>query len=253
MDNKDLLNDIKNISTNESPKNVVSSDGLACNPTNCPPDMTPIKLSDEYHTKIIIVRHGESLGNAARMFLGHSDQDLSERGYLQAERTGELLSTLHIDKIYSSDLLRAYNTAFQIAKHHNLEVEKSRGLREIFLGEWEGMTTDAIEIKYPELFNTWKNDFGNAVCPGGESTSALQNRIYDEVLRLAKLNEGKTIVLAFHGAAIRMFWARILGVSLDDLNNTVQFAYNASVSLAYFDNGKFIPAEHSHMAHLTDI
>ena len=62
-------------------------------------------------TKIYFIRHGESLGNAARKILGHTDLDLSELGYRQAFATAEHLKDIHIDVIYSSDLMRAMHTA----------------------------------------------------------------------------------------------------------------------------------------------
>ena len=80
-----------------------------------------------------------------------------------------------------------------------------------------------------------------------------QQRIYDEIMRIAKKEQGRTVALAFHAAAIRLFFARILGISKDDLNNAIPFPYNASVSVVYFDGERLIPGEFSHMKHLTDI
>ena len=61
--------------------------------------------------RIILVRHGESLANVAKFFAGHTNVDLSEKGYMQAEMTVDyVLSRYTVDKIYASDLLRAYNT-----------------------------------------------------------------------------------------------------------------------------------------------
>ena len=65
----------------------------------------PIKLSSEYDTVFFLVRHGQSIGNAKREFLGHTDKDLSELGYLQAQKTADLLANERIDVIYSSDLI----------------------------------------------------------------------------------------------------------------------------------------------------
>lgn len=231
----------------------VSADGLSSSVEKRAPDMQSIDISDKYDTKILLVRHGESLGNANHSFLGHTDKDLSERGYEQARRTAKLLENVHIDVFYSSDLMRAYNTGKTIAQPHGLSVEKRKELRELYIGDWEGMTVADITVKYPDLFNTWKTDFGNVRCPGGESAMELQARIYDEVLGIAKLNRGKTILLAFHAAAIRVLWARLLGLSKDQLNDSVNFPYNASVSVAYLDGDTLVPGIFSHMKHLTDI
>lgn len=238
---------------NGSKSGGVGADGIS----NCleknPADFTPLFLEGKYRTKILLVRHGESQGNARHAFLGHTDLDLSPRGYEQAKRTAKFLLPTPIDKIYTSDLQRAFNTGVEIGNAKGLTPEPNSALRELFLGKWEGMTVADINEKYSDLFEQWKNDFGTFCCPGGESVAHLQSRIYDEVLRLAKLNEGKTILLSFHAAAIRVLYAKVAGVSLEDLNGAFNFPYNASVSVIYFDGEKLIEGEYSHMQHLTDI
>ena len=73
-------------------------------------------------TLIYLVRHGESLGNAKRIYLGHTNLDLSDLGYIQANVTAQYLKGVKIDAIYSSDLLRAHNTALPHAQLRNLKV-----------------------------------------------------------------------------------------------------------------------------------
>ena len=73
-------------------------------------------------TKLILIRHGESLGNAVRKLLGHTDLDLSPLGYQQAEAAAVALKDERIDAIYSSDLLRAYNTAVPHARLRGIDV-----------------------------------------------------------------------------------------------------------------------------------
>lgn len=72
-------------------------------------------------TKVILVRHGQSLGNAKRVLLGHTDLDLSELGYRQAEATAEALKDEKIDVVYSSDLKRAMSTAVPHARMRGME------------------------------------------------------------------------------------------------------------------------------------
>ena len=99
-------------------------------------DKTPIKIDERYNTVFYLVRHGQSIGNANREFLGHTNKDLSPFGYLQADRTADFLSDVKIDAIYSSDLIRAYNTALPHAKLRNMEVVPSQNLRELYAGAW---------------------------------------------------------------------------------------------------------------------
>ncbi len=210
-----------------------------------------IKLEASYDTVILLVRHGESLGNANREFLGHTDKDLSELGYKQAEITASYLSDLKIDIVYSSDLLRAHNTALPHAKLRGLEVVDSCELREIYAGLWEGKRVDDIINEYSEFFySVWRENFGECELPMGESVPHLGERIYREIKKIAGSNRGKTILIGCHAAAIRAFWGKITGTKSSELASAFPFPKNASVSVVYFDGKELIPGEYSHDKHL---
>ena len=88
---------------------------------------------------MILVRHGESDANIKKIFAGHLDIDLTNRGYEQAELAAQYIRENYVvDKIYSSDLKRAYNTAKVIAKRFDLPIEALTELREIDAGDWQG-------------------------------------------------------------------------------------------------------------------
>ena len=76
-------------------------------------------------THVYFIRHGQSEGNLKHLFLGHTDLDLTDLGRKQAERVGDFFKDIHVDAIYSSDLLRAYHTACPVAKAKGLEIIKS--------------------------------------------------------------------------------------------------------------------------------
>ena len=206
-------------------------------------------------TKIIIIRHGQSLGNATRTILGHTDLDLSDLGYKQAYATAECLKNVKIDLIYSSDLKRAYNTALPNAKIRNLEVKTSKNFREMYVGAWEGLTVDDIIAKWGrEIFEKdWSANFGTFTIPEGESITQGGLRFYEEILRISKQNVGKTILVAAHAAVIRSFWGIISEVEPKDIANKIPFATNASYSICYFENGKITPFEYSIDEHLSEV
>ncbi|MBO7148903.1 MAG: histidine phosphatase family protein [Clostridia bacterium] len=79
-------------------------------------------------TRIIFVRHGESMGNINDLFYGHTDGDLTELGRRQAESAANYLKDVHIDIAYASDLKRAFETGEIIAREHSLEVIPNKGL-----------------------------------------------------------------------------------------------------------------------------
>ena len=218
------------------------------------PDMTPIKLKDGYKTTLLLVRHGESQGNAKREFLGHTDKDLSPLGYQQAQRCAEFLAYEKIDAVYSSDLKRAYNTALPHANMRNMTVKTSKNLREIYAGNWEGMRVeDILAINSHEFIDGWRAEFGTFRIPGGESVPELAERIYNEIKTIAEENKGRTVLVAFHAAAIRSFFGKILNIPPENLANELWFPINASVSVVYYDGEKLIPGEYSHADHLGDM
>ncbi len=205
----------------------------------------------EKETRIYLLRHGQSLGNFHRIFVGQSETDLSELGYRQARETATRLAGSDISAIYSSDLSRTYNTALPHAELRGLPVIKSRALREIFVGKWEKQPVSALTEMYPESYgNIWKNDFLNAFPDGGESVHDLTVRIYNELERIAKENVGKTILVSSHGAAIRAFWSRISGLAAE---NTPNYPSNASYSTLIYDGEKFIPIDYSCDEHLSNV
>lgn len=204
------------------------------------------------NTKIILIRHGQSLGNASKTILGHTDLDLSEHGYKQAEATAKHLKNEKIDKIYSSDLKRAYNTAVFHAKMRNLEVKTSQNLREIYVGEWENMKTEDIIAKWGRgaIEDDWLGNFGTFTFPSGESIYDGGKRFYTELLSICRENEGKTILITAHAAVIRSFWAIISGISPENVAKELPFPTNASYSVAYFDGEAIKPNEYSIDSHL---
>ena len=193
-------------------------------------------------TKIILIRHGESLANAKRVYLGHTDWDLSEKGYEQAKCSAEQLKYVKIDKIYSSDLIRAYNTASPHAKMRGLEVIKSKMLREVYLGEWECRKISELENEYPDEFLVgWHKHFGECKVPGGESIPELAERIYNTVLDIAKENVDKTVLIGCHAAAIRAFWGKVTGTKAEDVCENIPFPKNASFTVVEYDGEMLLP------------
>lgn len=206
-------------------------------------------------TKIILIRHGQSIGNATRTILGHTDLDLSELGYKQAEATANCLKDEKIDQIYSSDLKRAYNTAAPHAKIRGLEVKTNKNLREMYVGAWEGRTVQEIIEKWGRgvFENDWGANFGTFTFPDGESITDGGRRFYNEILRISAKNKGKTILVVAHAAVIRSFWAIISGIAPEDIASKIPFATNASYSICFYDDGQIIPFEYSIDEHLSKV
>lgn len=200
-------------------------------------------------TEIYLIRHGQSIGNKKELYLGHTDYDLSELGYLQAEVAAKALQNLKIDVIYSSSLMRAHNTALPHANLRGLPVIDCDNLREIYLGDWEGVPLSYLRTL--DSFNHgWTENFGTFDVPGGESVRGAANRFYNAVFDIAKENQGKSILIAAHAAVIRAFWGKVSEIPDFEVASRVKFPLNASLTKVTFDGEKLNPVFFSDTSHL---
>lgn len=191
-------------------------------------------------TRIIIVRHGQSLANVDAIFAGHSDFDLSEFGHEQARLVGEYLSkNENIGAIYSSDLSRAYNTAVPTSKLTGIPIIKDKGLREIYAGLWEGLTVGEIAEKYSEDFDCWRNNFSAVRCTGGESVSEVYLRVVPHICEIAKKNDGRTVLITTHAIVSKSFNAYAMGYSHCEVAKSPDVK-NASINIYEMDGDKVL-------------
>lgn len=187
-------------------------------------------------TRIIVVRHGESEGNAKNEFHGQYRSDLTEKGHKQAECTAVYLDAFPIDAIYASDIPRAFSTALHTANRRGLTVTPDEGLREIFAGEWEQMKFDDIAERYPEEYKMWHENPAPFRLPGGESLVELCERVKAAFARIAAENDGKTVMVATHATPIRVMRCVWTGEPLSRMLDA-PWVPNASVSVIDY-NGK---------------
>ena len=190
-------------------------------------------------TKMIFVRHGQSKTNLERIFAGHTDTVLTELGKEQAIKTAQFLSEYRIDAIYASDLTRAMQTAIPTAKEQGVPIIPREELREIYAGAWENLPYETLMRDFTKSYDMWRTDCGRAHPEEGESVVELSERIYREVDRIAKENEGKCVAVFSHATPIRLLRARWEGYPPEELSK-VAFCSNASVSVVdYLENGTY--------------
>lgn len=204
-------------------------------------------------TRLILVRHGQSLANKDHIFAGHSDFDLSELGHTQARLVADYLCTHEqIDAIYASDLLRAYHTATPTAERLGIPVIKDTLLREIYAGEWDGKFVSELEDKYAVDFHVWKTDYSHVRPTGGESVPEVYLRIVPHICELARGNDGKCVLLATHATVVRSFTAFAHGFGAEETGN-VNFASNASINIFNYENGTVTPVCSDFKEHLGEL
>jgi alpha-ribazole phosphatase len=191
--------------------------------------------ADLLEKEILLVRHGETDYNKKLRYQGHLDIDLNETGYDQAQKISKRISTKEIDEIYSSDLKRARNTAELIAAPHNQKVRSREGLREINVGDWEGLNYDDLNKQYPELSRKWFDNPASVRLPGGEMLSEFQTRVVDSFEEIIDSSKGEKIVVTAHGGTIRVWLAHLLKVPLNK-NRQIEI-HNTSLSIVKVFDG----------------
>ncbi|WP_269802732.1 histidine phosphatase family protein [Actinocorallia populi] len=168
--------------------------------------------------RLVLWRHGRTSWNMENRFQGKTDIALDEVGVAQAERAARLLAALEPTAIIASPLQRAARTAQALAARTGLPVAHDPDLVERDGGEWEGLTGAEIRARYPAEHAIWQP-------PGGETGAEVAKRVGGALERAVDgLADGGLLVVASHGAALRLgmchllglpeeFWERIGGLS----------------------------------------
>ena len=168
-------------------------------------------------THITAVRHGETAWNAVSRLQGQLDTDLNERGRWQAQRVGQALADSGIATIYCSDLRRAHATALAIAQHSAIAstaLRSEQGLRERSFGDFQGLTYTEVGELHPEEALRWKQRDPLWAPPGGESSTAVYQRVAATLHAIAAQHPGEHIALVTHGGVLDMLYRLATGQTL---------------------------------------
>lgn len=171
-------------------------------------------------TRIYLVRHGQSAGNAEGRFGGHSPTPLSELGKQQAALTAHSLAKEKINVIYSSDLLRAVQTAEPLAKLLNIEINRTKDFRERNVGVLEGLTFDEAKVQYPKDYLALVHREVSHVITQGESYRQLLERTTDALRRILRKHRGKKIAIFAHTGTICFITLQLIGAIHKRTRNT---------------------------------
>lgn len=172
----------------------------------------------EKHTHLYLIRHGETDSNVNHLLHGNTDVPLNDHGRSQAERIGERMTELpDLDRIISSPLQRALNTAQAIQRRTYLPLEIFYGLEEMNFGEAEGIAYNELEMVFPEessrLLDPQEFDVRY---PGGETRREFYGRVRSTIERIVETYPGQHLVVVSHGGVIAAALTLLLS---DDPNN----------------------------------
>lgn len=209
--------------------------------------------------KIFLIRHAESVGNTNGKLTSTADFELTNKGIEQAKRLGKVLRKElegKIIKAYSSPLLRAKQTLYEIIKCCGVnaeEVTECQDLKEMDLGLLEGMPFDKQKSCYPEI------DIGSRLsslkAPGGENYEDVKRRVKrfcEEYV--ADVKEEGNIIIVSHGITLRVLVNTLLDRADKDVNYLNWFENTAQTVLQYNSKGSsFIVEKLNDYAHLREL
>jgi probable phosphoglycerate mutase len=174
-----------------------------------------VDSSDQQATRVIAIRHGETAWNVDNRIQGQLDIPLNAFGREQARRVGEALAADDIAAVYSSDLMRAFETAEAVAGRTGRTIIADVGLRERGFGIFEGMSFKEIEARWPDQSARWRRRDVGFGPEGGEALSDFYARAVACATRLAAAHPGEAIVLVAHGGVLDCLYRAASHIALD--------------------------------------
>ena len=202
-------------------------------------------------TRITAVRHGETAWNVETRIQGQLDIPLNETGRWQAQRLARALAARENNAaIYSSDLLRAWDTAISIADATKLTLKTDEGLRERGFGTFQGKTYTEIEATWPQETLRWRKREPDWSPPEGESLLQFRQRVLDTAQALAARHMGEQIVMVAHGGVMDVLYRAATGL---DLQATRTWALgNAAINRLLWTPDGFTIVGWADTSHLDD-
>jgi len=202
--------------------------------------------------RLLLVRHGESEGNANRVFQGRTDYGLTPLGRLQAERTAEALRGAGVTALVTSPLRRAAETAAIIGTGLGLEARVDEALLEYDVGALSGLSIGEVRERFPALVEAWRVSGTRPPLPGEEGRELFYSRVSSFIHGIEWRSEGTTVAVA-HGGVINAACHVVLGVEFADFFTTLRTFAAANCALTEIrcdPAGRLVLARHNDDCHL---
>lgn len=171
-------------------------------------------------TKIYLCRHGETEWNVVKRMQGQNNSNLTELGVSQAKALGKRLEDIDIDIIYSSSCQRALDTAMHVRGSRDLQIIAEDDLREINLGNWEGLLFSEAEERNPVQFDNFWHHPELYVPDGGETFQELQKRASTIFEDIAKKHPNGTVLVVAHGIVIKTLYVYFRNQPISEIVNS---------------------------------
>jgi probable phosphoglycerate mutase len=199
-------------------------------------------------TELLVIRHGETAWNREGRFQGHRQSELNALGRQQVARLAARLSGESVQALYSSDLLRAQQTAAAIAVRCDLSVRVERSLREWDLGVLAGLTRELAAREHPQDFAIYRHGLVDAMVTGGESVRQRYARIIAAMQAIAAAHSGQTVAVVTHGGPLGDCYRHATAMPLEAARGFQ--LYNASINRFDVDGERWRLLSWSDTTHL---
>jgi broad specificity phosphatase PhoE len=158
--------------------------------------------------RIVLVRHGETVGNSSIRFHGSTDVELSVEGRQQAEAAARALRKQSFDLVVASPLRRSWQAAWIASRGQPVRIEP--GFREIHFGRFEGLTKEEIQAQDPISYADWQSGAEGFEFPNGEARAEFLTRVKEAVERLVA-SPARAALVVIHKGVIRAIVEQLAG------------------------------------------
>jgi broad specificity phosphatase PhoE len=197
---------------------------------------------------LLLVRHGQSTWNHEHRIQGQLDPPLSDEGRLQALQLGRRLAGRPFAGFYTSDLTRAVETSKVIGDAVRIAPTPMAELREIYLGQWEGLKADELAGRFPQAWASWTEQPDWDLVPGGEGAKAFEARVDAALESIFDRHPEGDVLVVTHGGVIQTALDHVVGRPARGI-----FTFriqNASVSVLERRNGRVVVSGVNDIGHL---
>lgn len=164
-----------------------------------------------------MIRHGQVEGFEAKRYNGQADIALTELGLSQTRAYGQRLKETPLQAVYSSDLSRSRLGGELIAAENGAAHEVDARLRELHIGDWEGLTWREIQQRWPAEWQARLDDLVNVAPPGGENLLHMATRVREAVSEILARHSGEEIAIVAHGGVNRVVLLDAIGAPLTQM------------------------------------
>jgi broad specificity phosphatase PhoE len=167
--------------------------------------------------RLLAIRHGATAWSRERRYAGSKDIALSPEGRRQCAVLAQTLGPLPLAAVYASPLARARESAAAIAAARGIDVTIEPDFREMSFGDWEGLTREEVERRFPADYAAWRTAPERFARPGSEPLAAVAERVLRGLEELRGAHHGETVVLVTHAVVTRLIVLAALGLGPDRL------------------------------------